>query len=258
MKSIKILRTFGLFFVLTCVIVPLAVQADVYIKQKNHTDGFSMMGQIQPAKDDLFVTWMGKDMARMDHGEDTTIIIRLDKKTMYMINHSEMKYTEMAIGGKDDIFSNAIASAGLSDEEQAEARKMMQGFSNMMKPEVSVTSTGETQNIKNWNCKKYEMEMSMMGTTSKTEIWASEDIKIDYGLYRNLTFSVMGQTQGIEDMMKEMEKIKGIVVQSTGSISMMGTDVKSTQELLEVSDKSAPIGTYEVPSGYKKGNYISR
>jgi hypothetical protein len=254
MRLIKCFKTMGLILVLTCAIVPLAVQADVYIKQQNHTDGFSMMGQSQPARDDLFITWMGKDMARMDHGEDTTIIIRLDKKMMYMINHAEMKYAEFAIGGKDDIFSQAISGAGLSGEDQAQAKKMMEGFSKMMKPKVSVKATGETQKINNWNCQKYEMEMSMMGTTSKTEIWASEDIKIDYSLYRNLTYSAMGQMPGIEDMMKEMEKIKGIVVRSTGTTSMMGTDVKSTQELQEVSDKSAPAGTYEVPSGYKKEN----
>ena len=79
-------------------------------------------------------------------------------------------------------------------------------------------------------------------------------LKIDYELYRNLTFSIMGQTPGIEDMMKEMEKIKGLVVLQDGTMSMMGTDVKSTSELLEVSDKSAPAGTYEAPEGYKKQN----
>ena len=212
------------------------------------------MGQSQPAKDDMFVTWMGKDMARMDHGEDSTIIIRMDKKVMYMISHAEMKYTEMPIDSKSDIFSSAIAASDLSGEEQAEAKKMMAGFAKMMKPKVTVTATGETQKIKNWNCKKYDMTMSMMGMTTKSEVWASEDIKIDYELYRSLTFSLLGQTQGVEDMMKEMEKIKGIVVSSTGAMSMMGTDVKSTQELVEVAEKSAPGGTYDIPEGYKKQN----
>jgi hypothetical protein len=55
-------------------------------------------------------------------------------------------------------------------------------------------------------------------------------------------------------MMKEMEKIKGVVVLQEGTMSMMGTDVKSSQELLEVDEKSAPAGTYEPPSGYKKQN----
>jgi hypothetical protein len=254
MRFRKCLSTFGLLFVVVCVAVPLAVQADVYIKQNNHTDSFSVMGQSQPAKDDVFVTWMGKDMARMDHGEDSTMIIRMDKKVMYMIDHTGKKYTEMPIDSKGDIFASAIAGSDLSDTEQAEAKKMMAGFSKMMKPKVSVKETGESKKIKSWNCKKYNVTMSMMGTTTKFETWATEDIKVDYELYRTLTFSLMGQTPGVEDMMKEMEKIKGVVVLQEGTMSMMGTDVKSSQELLEVSDKSAPGGTYEVPSGYMKQN----
>lgn len=254
MRFKKKLRVFGMFFVVVCIVVPLTVQADVYIKQKNHTDGFSMMGQNQPAKDDLFVTWMGKDMARMDHGEDTTIIIRLDKNVMYMVNHAKMECAEIAIDSKEGIFSSVLASTDLTGDEQAEAKKMMEKFAGMMKPKVTVTETGETQKIKNWNCKKYDMTMSIMGTISNSKIWATEDIKIDYDLYRNLTFALMGQTTGIEDMMKEMSKIKGIVVLQEGITSMMGTDVKSTTELLEVAEKSAPAGTYEAPEGYKKQN----
>jgi len=254
MKLDRHLRTFGLVFVVMCVIVPLAVQADVYIKQKNHTDGFSMMGQSQPAKDEMFETWMTGDKARMDHGEDSSIIIRLDKNKMYLVNHAEMKYVEMEIGGKNDIFTSALSASDLSGEEQAQAKKMMEKFAGMMKPKVTVTATGETQKIKDWNCQKYNMTMSMMGTKSNYEVWATEDIDIDYDLYRNLAFSIMGQTPGVEDMMKEMSKIKGIVVLQQGTMSMMGTDVKSSQELLEVSDKSAPAGIYEVPEGYTKQN----
>ena len=254
MKLDRHLRTFGLVFVVMCVIVPLAVQADVYIKQKNHTDGFSMMGQSQSAKDEMFETWMTGDKARMDHGEDSSIIIRLDKNKMYLVNHAEMKYVEMEIGGKNDIFTSALSASDLSGEEQAQAKKMMEKFAGMMKPKVTVTATGETQKIKDWNCQKYNMTMSMMGTKSNYEVWATEDIDIDYDLYRNLAFSIMGQTPGVEDMMKEMSKIKGIVVLQQGTMSMMGTDVKSSQELLEVSDKSAPAGIYEVPEGYTKQN----
>lgn len=254
MKSKRFTRVFGLFFVVACVIGPLALHADVYIKQKNHTDGFSMMGQTQPAKDDVFATWMSKDKARMDQGEDTTIIIRMDKKMMYMINHAKMEYMEMPFNETSDLLSGAISASDLSDEEQAQAKKMMEGFAKMMTPKVSVKATGETQKIKDWNCKKYEMTMSMMGTTTKSEVWATEDIKIDFELYSALMLSLMPKTPGLEKMQEEMKKIKGLTVMSTSSMSMMGTDVKSTQELLEVSDKSAPAGTYEVPEGYKKQN----
>ena len=91
-------------------------------------------------------------------------------------------------------------------------------------------------------------------TTSTSEIWATEDIKIDYELYMTLGLSMMPKTPGLDKMLEEMKKIKGLIVLSTGTTSMMGTDVKNTQELLEVSKKSAPAGTYEVPEGYKKEN----
>jgi hypothetical protein len=250
----RYLREFGLFFVLVCFVVPLAVQADVYIKQKNHTDEMKIMGQTQPASDEMFVTWMGKDKARLDHGEDTSIIVRLDKKMIYMINHAEMKYGEMPFNETSDILTAAVSGSDLSDEEKAQAQKMMKGFASMMQPKVTVKETGEAQKIKNWNCKKYIMTMEMMGTKSTSEIWATEDIKIDYELYKTLGLSMMPKTPGLDKMLEEMKKIKGLTVLSTGTTSVMGTDVKSTQELLEVSEKSAPAGTYEVPEGYKKGN----
>jgi hypothetical protein len=254
MQPKKCLRVLGLLFVLTCFIMPLALQADVYIKQKNHTDEMKIMGQTQPASDEIFVTWMGKDKARLDHGEDTSTIVRLDKKMIYLINHAEMKYGEMPFNETSDILTAAVSGADLSDEEKAEAQKMMKGFASMMQPKVTVKETGETQKIKNWNCKKYIMTMEMMGTKSTSEIWATENIKIDYELYMTLGLSMMPKTPGLEKMLEEMKKIKGLTVLSTATTSVMGTDVKSSQELLEVSEKSAPAGTYEVPEGYKKQN----
>jgi hypothetical protein len=248
----KSLKVFGLLFVMACLAVPLALQADVYIKQNNHTDAFSVRGKSQPAKDDVFEIWMTNDKARMDQGKDVSIIVRLDKNMMYMIDNAKMKYSEMPISGEGDILSNALASSSASDEEKAQAQKMMKGFASMMKPKISVKDTGETQKIKDWNCRKYTVTMEMMGTKSSQEIWATEDIKIDFELYRALAMSMMSQMPGMEDMMKEMQKIKGIAVMSTGTTSMMGTEVKSTQELVEVSEKSAPAAAYEVPAGYKK------
>ena len=248
----KSLRILGLLFVVACVAAPLMLKADVYIKQENHTDAFSVMGRSQPAQDNVFEIWMAKDKARMDQGGDVTIIVRLDKNVMYVINNEEKKYSEMPANGTGDILSNAMAGSGLSDEEQAQAQKMMKGFSQMMKPKVSVTDTGETKKIENWNCRKYVVTMEMMGTKSTQDMWATQDINIDFEMYRALAMSMMSQMPGLEDMMKEMQKIKGIVVESTGTTSMMGTDVKSTQKLVEVSDKSAPAHTYEVPAGYQK------
>jgi hypothetical protein len=230
------------------------VKADIYIKQKNHTDEMKLMGQTQPAKDEIFEIWMGKDKARLNYGKDTSIIVRQDKRMLYTINHTKMTYSEMPFNETSDILTASISGADLSEEEKAQAQKMMKGFAQMMTPKVSVEETGETQKIKNWKCNKYIMTMKMMGTTSTSEIWATEDIKINYELYTTLRLSMMPKSPGLDKMLEEMKKIKGLTVLSTDTTAMMGTQVTSTQELLEASEKSAPAGTYKVPEGYKKKN----
>jgi len=49
-----------------------------------------------------------------------------------------------------------------------------------------------------------------------------------------------------------MQKVKGVIVYQTSTVKMMGSDVTSTTELLECSDKTAPAGNYDLPAGYKK------
>ena len=255
MKVRKSLKTHGLILIVTLIIIPQVVQADIYVKQKMHSDAFSIMGQSTPAKDVMFGAWMGKDKSRVDQGEDMSFIILLDKHVVYMLNHTDKSYKEKAVGEDNDFLSALIAGSGQSGEDTAGAQEMMKKFSGMMKPTGSVTETGESQNIKGWNCKKYDMKMNIMGMETTGEIWATEDIKMDYDLYRSLSNSLtgmMGQMTGMEDWMKEMKKVKGVIVQQESTTSMMGSEMKSSIELLEASNKPAPAGTYAVPEGYEK------
>jgi len=239
-------------FFLAGLVIPAALRADVLIKQLQHTGAFQVMGQSRPAKDETYVVWLGKDKARLDREEKTSIIVRLDKKVMYLLDHAEKTYVEMPADSTADILSAALSGAGLSEEDRIRAEQMMKGFAQMMKPEVTVTDTGETRKVKGWNCRKYLMKMKMMMTSATSEIWATEDIRIDYELFRALGISVMSQTPGLENMLEEMKKIRGIAVYSATTTSAMGSEIRSTQELIEVEEKDAPPRTYEIPEGYKK------
>ena len=249
----KVFKVSGLITVLFFVVFPLICRADVYIKQKRHTDAFEVMGQTQPEKDEITVIWMSKDKGGIDMGEDKSMIIRLDKNIMYFLDHPKMTYAEMPFGDLSEILSSAIQESELSEEERKEAEKFMKGItSTMMKAEAEVTDTGEEQKIKGWNCRKYIMKVKIMMATSTAEIWATEDIKINYELYRTLGSAVISKQPGFQEMLEEMKKIKGIAVLTTSTSSAMGAEVKSTEELIEVEEKSAPSGTYEIPSGYAK------
>jgi hypothetical protein len=62
----------------------------------------------------------------------------------------------------------------------------------------------------------------------------------------------MSMGQAGEDAIKEFKKIKGITVLTTSTTTVMGTSIKSSTELLDYKEGTAPAGHFELPAGYKK------
>lgn len=235
----------------------LSARADVYMKQKTNTGAFTVMGQSQPEKNETMVMWLGANKARTDLEAGKSTIFLGDQKQLIVLDHSKMTYAEMPMDiGK--MVDEALAANEKDNAEAAEAKKrlggLMKGLAKGMMGEMSVkvTETGETKKIGGWNCRKYLIEMNMgMGGTAG-EAWATEDIKIDAGVYFTALNAMMAGQQGFDKIVKEMQKVKGVVVSQTSTAKMMGSEVTTTTELLECADKDAPAGTYEVPAGYKK------
>ncbi len=218
--------------------VPSWVKADVFMKEKHHTDGMTVMGQAQPAQDKISTVWVAKDKMRTDQGDTSSIATVVDGKlVIFHVNHANKTYTELTVG-----------SDGTQEAVAAMAGEM----------KVKVTPTSETKKIGNWNCTKYlqEMDMGMMPVNS--EVWASEDIKMPYAdFYEKLSSSMMGGQPGMgvasQAMMEEMKKIKGVPVLTITSMTMMkNMTMKSSRELLEIKEGTAPAGTFDIPSGYTK------
>jgi hypothetical protein len=57
---------------------------------------------------------------------------------------------------------------------------------------------------------------------------------------------------GFEKILDEMKKVKGVVVRNVTTATVMETAVKSTEELLEIAEKPAPAGIFDLPKDYKK------
>jgi len=258
MKNKRILYTLAIAALVFFVFATVQAQADIYMKQKVHTGSFKMMGKTQPEKDDIMVFWLGENKARTDQeaGNSSSILLGA-KKILYMIDHNKKQYSEMPLDF-DKMFDEAAAAGAGEDPEMAEAKKKMPGFmKGLMKGVMSgmsakVTETGETKKIGSWNCRKYLIEMDMGMGKSQAEAWATEDLKIDYSLYFASANAMLASQPGFDKIVKEMQKVKGVIVYQTANLSMLGADMTSTTELLECTDKSAPAGNYDVPAGYKK------
>jgi len=228
---------------LSFLISPISSKADFYIKKLRHTDAVTIMGQTQPAKDDEGGTWLAKDKMREDQGENQTFIIRFDLNKIYFLDHSKRTYSEMDL------------PIDLEKILPPEAKQMMQ----MMQASSKVTDTSETQKIKNWNCKKYlvEISMSMMGMSMpmKMEMWATKDIGIDLKIYNKFSEEMLALNPMTRNFVEEFKKIDGYPVLTNFSMTMMGAETKYREEVVSVEEKGAPPGIYDLPQGYTKSVY---
>jgi len=242
----------GILSILVLILVfALQIQADVYMKYKDHTDGMAVMGQQQPAKDIIQKVWITKNKIKSE-SEDRTVFILLDEDKIIMLNHKEKTYSEIPMGG-GNMMDKAMEGKSAEDMKKMQSMMQMQG---MMKVEITVTPTSETKKINKWNCKKYKQEVKMGMGPIKSDVWATEELKMDYELYAQFSSAMMAMNPGFSDSfdkaIKEMKKIKGIPVLTETVMNIMGMQMKSSQELLEFKEGSAPKGTFDIPKGYTK------
>ena len=225
--------------------------ADIYIKQKQHTDAVTMMGQTQPAKDVTSESWITSDKIVII-SEKQKVIMDMDKKSMTMINHEQKAIIDMPMD-----FSKSMGKmdkkGDMSPEAKAQFQQMM---STMMQMDLKVEETNERKKIGKWNCRKYLQTINMAMGTTNSEIWATEDIKVDEELYTKYSVGILAQMPGMGQNMsgitEELKKIKGVHVYSEQTMTMMGQAMKSSIELMEFKEGKAPSNVFDLPAEYKK------
>ncbi|MBN2244961.1 MAG: DUF4412 domain-containing protein [Candidatus Aminicenantes bacterium] len=209
--------------------------ADYYIQQKLHTGAFEIMGQSQPAKDETIHLWLGDNMMAMISNETSSIINNKDQ-LMYMINHADKTYVEMEL------------PLDMSKYLPPELQQMMGNIA------VTVTPTGETQTINSWNCSGYDVNMKIMMMDMNMKYWASTEVPFDWKTYSENMYSQMTQAtmQLSPESLDEFKKIEGWQIKTEMSMDMMGAQITTTTEVVEISEKTPPEGTFTVPDGYTK------
>ncbi|MGB3863530.1 MAG: DUF4412 domain-containing protein [Candidatus Aminicenantaceae bacterium] len=228
------------FFLFTTVLV----HADVYIQQKTHTDAFEVMGQSQPAKDVINHMWLA-DNKMASLSEDQSFIIDLDNNVVFWINSQKKTYIEMDL------------PLDISKYLPEQAADMMAN----MNISVVVQPTGATEAIAGKTCEKYDVTMTimmMMTMEMKMKIWATEDVPFDWKKFQDKMIQMFSPTMPLgEEALNAFKQIKGWQMRSEMTMNMMGTDMKTVQEVMEITKKDAPAGTYTVPEGYTKQDKFS-
>jgi hypothetical protein len=236
------MRKFTAVFVLLFV-ASLSLSADIYVKSKSHTDSMTVMGQTTPASDIVMEQWIGDDVFAQVSA-DQSMIINMKKNLMWIVNHKAKNYVETTL---------PLDIAKLLPPEAA-------AFAGMMKMSATVAEGSETKKIGQWNCKLYTMTMSMMGQNITTKIWASTEVGFDTAAFNAKVMGNLIRGGGMmldDSSVKEFAKIKGYQIATETSGAIMGANMRSTTEVVEISKKSAPAGVYAPPSGYAKTANLS-
>jgi hypothetical protein len=226
------------------------VQADIFIKQQHHTEAFQMMGRSQPPRDFMQKMWLSSDKARSDM-EDHSVIVRLDKGVSYFLDHSRRVYSEMPMNPSQAGTSRSDGRP--STKERSPTDQMAQ---SMLKMNIKISDTGETRKIGPYQCRKYIQRVeSMMGPVI-SEIWATEDLKMDRDLYARFSLALMASQPGGREVMDanlaETRKMRGVPVLSLTTTRMGEAEVKSRVDLVEFREEPAPPGIFEIPTGYSR------
>jgi len=232
----------ALVILLAILVTAGVASADYKVTQKHHQDGFSMMGQTQPAKDEVHITWIGDGKLRMDQGQSSTVV-DLDGNKMTIIDHDKKSYSEIDL----PVNLEELLPPGMGEQMMA-----------MMKFEVTVSPSEETKKVGEWTAKRYDMKLTSAMMNMDSVIWASDKTPIDTADYFDLYANVMSLQPGMDTMMAEMQKIDGYVVAQDAKMSMkfMGeTTVGSTDEVVSIEEVDAPAGTFAPPADYAREDF---
>ncbi len=224
-------RTLATFFVV--LFAAGFATADIKVVKNTHQDGFSIMGQTQPADDRQQTTWIGDDRMSMDQGNGVTIV-RLDLMKLYLIDHDSKTY---------QVLDLPVDLSKLVPPE-------MQPMLAMMQFTVTVTPTDEHKQVGAWNARRYDMVMDGQMFSMKTTMWVTKVQGYDPEAFNSMYVHLNSLQPGMADAVKEMSKIEGLVVEQQGVMTMMGTEVGTSEQAVSIDQMTPPPGTYDPPAGY--------
>jgi hypothetical protein len=205
--------------------------ADTLLTVRSSIEGL----KIAPSQAEPIHIWIGDekgDRLRRDEG-DTSYILRLDRGKLYVVNHSDKTYSELAV----PIDAQKIASPP------------------EMRVKAQVAATEETKKIGSWSARKYRVGItSPAGLRLDTTVWASPDVAAHQALTR-LAASIAALQPGSADWALKLGQIEGFPVLQEADVTMGTSHFKTREELVGIETKDAPAGTYDPPAGYTAQPY---
>jgi len=117
---------------------------------------------------------------------------------------------------------------------------------------AEVRETGEKRTIAGYECRKL---IVTMGEKMSFEVWATSEIEVPLEYYdaQKMLYATMGpMASRFEKMYDALKGIGGFTLATTIDSKVMGMQIHSESEAIEVKKGALPADAFEVPAGYKK------
>lgn len=230
----------AIIFVLMSLLIGFSYGADTYIKQVIQNKAFVLEGQEHEAREEIIETWIGKNRLAK-HGQGRSLIVLLDRKIIYFIDHVQKTYVEMTI------------PVDIHKYFPEPLEQLMEQVT------VSVTTTEEFQKFEKRECRVYEVDIESLMISMKMRVWATLDVPFDEKTYLEEMFPELTKVTHLltDSAVAELLKIEGFHFRTEMTLSFMGVEMESIQEVVEMSRKSVPDNIYTLPSDYTKKDRLS-
>jgi hypothetical protein len=220
-------RNLFLLAIAAMLILAIPATADLKVVQKTHTG--AVMGQEQP--DQTQTIYATSKWIRQDMNDKMAFIFDGASGKMIMLNFADKTYSTV-------------------DMEQV--KSMMAMASGMMgEIKVSVTPTQKNAKVGKWNTQIWTLKMTSNMLNIDMDLYATTEITMPtvYDGFSKEMGSLMGP---MGKMIEEMQKVKGYPVKTIGKVSVMGQNVETTTEVIEVSTAALPESLFKIPVGFKE------
>lgn len=225
----------GTALLASSLLAPLALAEDegYIIETINRGSGIMTEGPTE----ERTTTYVAHDKMKVvnEGPEATNMILDPASGVMTFVNDAAKEYFQINV---QDVID------AMNDPRMAEMRSMLGEI------EVSVTDTGETKRIGEWDCRLYNVTKRGVMEVDQ-EIWAAEDIDLDVNRYtRMMSMAGAQDLPGSEAQQAEMAKIKGYPILTRTTMMMMGAEMKTEIEVQSIRREAIPAEDFEVPADY--------
>ena len=222
------------------------ISADIYMKEVEHRDAYTIGGATTPASDNENEYWIKDKKIVFKSDRDKTFIFDLTKKKFLFINDKEKTYVEIsAPPDRSSIFSDQLAAKY-----------------EMYKQTGTVTKTDRTQKLQGKTCTGYEVKTwkdsgGIRFSESSGMVWATADVSFDLNVYYGMLRCIRVFLNRDEVFLKNLDKIKGCQMRMDLTTVSQGTEIKDTHRIVEMTQKKAPGDIFSVPGDYTKKEKLS-